>query len=84
MLLWLVWMKLAPCLMKLREMFSLVLPIAKCSYEDFKAVFHHLLTHESIDQYSPHTLITVSFCGSSSSESTIAKIKQIICDTSDL
>ncbi len=58
--------------------------LTKCSNEDFKTVFWHLLTQESIDNFSSCTLITTSFHGSSSSKTTIAKMKQILCDTNDL
>ncbi len=56
----------------------------KCSNEDFKAVFQHLLTQERIDHFFLHTLIATSSYGSSCSDPTIAKIKHILCNTNDL
>ncbi len=57
----------------------------KCSDEDFKAIFQHLLTQERIDHFFSCTIITTSFHGSpSSSEPTIAKIKQILFDANVL
>ncbi len=51
----------------------------KCSNEDFKAVFQHLLTQKRI--HSP--IATLSY-GSPSSEPTIIKIKHILCNANDL
>ncbi len=57
----------------------------KYSNNDFKAVFQNLLTQVRIDNFSSHTSITTSFYGSSSSsETTIAKISQVLCDVNDL
>ncbi len=56
----------------------------KCSNEDFKAVFQHLLTQERIDHFSSRSPIATSSYGSPSSEPTIAKIKRILCDANDL
>ncbi len=47
----------------------------KCSNEDFKAVFQHLLTQERIDHFSSRSPIATSSYGSPSSEPTVAKIK---------
>ncbi len=56
----------------------------KCSNEDFKAVFQHLLTQERIDHFFSRSSIATSSYGSPSSEPTIAKIKCILCDANDL
>ncbi len=56
----------------------------KCSNEDFKAVFQHLLTQKRIDHFSSRSPIATSSYGPSSSERTIAKIKHIHCNANDL
>ncbi len=58
----------------------------KCSNENFKAFFQHLLTQEHIDHLSSCSTIATSSYGfsSSSSEPTIYKIKWILCDANDL
>ncbi len=55
----------------------------KCSKEDLKTAFQHLLTQEGIDCFSSCTLITAPFIDFSSSEPTIAKIKQILHDANN-
>ncbi len=54
----------------------------KCSSEDFKAVFQHVLTQE--DHFSSLSPIATSSYGSPYSEPTIAKINHILHDTNNL
>ncbi len=56
----------------------------KCSNEDFKAVFWHLLTQERMGHFSSCSPFAISSYASSSSEPTISKTMQILHNADDL